>query len=373
MALMRSHCCSTACCSDGGDGASVPGRRSQDSTLRRLLHAGTSAQSGQRQLQCCQPHKIDTLRSRVGWGLYPPLLVSSAGDARALLDFEAANSMDVTVKLSVLTCCSTHSQLEHRTFACHPAWRALATWGPCRGWACVPVDKYCVASERIRQCAGTPGELCIAAWERKLAKFQIASGLSQEGGVSVLCMHIPKQMLRSMLLRRVCARPSVSVRLILRSISPGLHTKSRPERQSTAARLKQPSRLPRSQLSVSRRIASLGFATTAAAGTAMADHSLLTVHRIPCLTVRPPRLCAPFLHSTRDAMRLGLSGGQRQPLCLQDNYVWVLQEPSGKVAIVDPSEAEPVAHRLKELGLTPSYILNTHHHWDHTGVRSRRP
>ena len=54
----------------------------------------------------------------------------------------------------------------------------------------------------------------------------------------------------------------------------------------------------------------------------------------------------------------------------QDNYVWVLQEPSGKVAIVDPSEAEPVAARLKELGLTPSYILNTHHHWDHTGAQS---
>ena len=49
--------------------------------------------------------------------------------------------------------------------------------------------------------------------------------------------------------------------------------------------------------------------------------------------------------------------------------MWVLQEPSGKVAIVDPSEAEPVTARLKELGLTPSYILNTHHHWDHTGER----
>ena len=53
---------------------------------------------------------------------------------------------------------------------------------------------------------------------------------------------------------------------------------------------------------------------------------------------------------------------------MQDNYVWVLQEPSGQVAIVDPSEAEPVAKRLRELGLTPSYILNTHHHWDHTGA-----
>ena len=51
----------------------------------------------------------------------------------------------------------------------------------------------------------------------------------------------------------------------------------------------------------------------------------------------------------------------------QDNYVWILREPSGKVAIVDPSEAAPVAAGLKRLGLAPSYILNTHHHWDHTG------
>ena len=61
-------------------------------------------------------------------------------------------------------------------------------------------------------------------------------------------------------------------------------------------------------------------------------------------------------------------GRDKCRLVRQDNYVWVLQEPSGKVAIVDPSEAEPVAKRLRELGLTPSYILNTHHHWDHTGA-----
>lgn len=48
--------------------------------------------------------------------------------------------------------------------------------------------------------------------------------------------------------------------------------------------------------------------------------------------------------------------------------MWILREPiSGKVAIVDPSEAGPVVAGLKALGLTPSYILNTHHHWDHTG------
>ncbi len=54
-------------------------------------------------------------------------------------------------------------------------------------------------------------------------------------------------------------------------------------------------------------------------------------------------------------------------LCMQDNYVWLLREPSGKVAVVDPSEAKPVAAALEQLGVKPDYILNTHHHWDHTG------
>lgn len=53
--------------------------------------------------------------------------------------------------------------------------------------------------------------------------------------------------------------------------------------------------------------------------------------------------------------------------CLKDNYVWVLREPGGKVAVVDPSEAKPVAAALEQLGVKPDYILNTHHHWDHTG------
>ncbi len=55
-------------------------------------------------------------------------------------------------------------------------------------------------------------------------------------------------------------------------------------------------------------------------------------------------------------------------LCLKDNYVWLLREPqSGKVAVVDPSEAAPVKAKLDALGWTPTHILNTHHHWDHTG------
>ena len=55
-------------------------------------------------------------------------------------------------------------------------------------------------------------------------------------------------------------------------------------------------------------------------------------------------------------------------LCLKDNYVWLLREPqSGAVAVVDPSEAAPVKARLDALGWRLTHILNTHHHWDHTG------
>jgi hydroxyacylglutathione hydrolase len=58
----------------------------------------------------------------------------------------------------------------------------------------------------------------------------------------------------------------------------------------------------------------------------------------------------------------------RHTLCLRDNYVWMLREPnSGKVAVVDPSEAEPVKAALDRLGWKLDFILNTHHHNDHVG------
>lgn len=53
---------------------------------------------------------------------------------------------------------------------------------------------------------------------------------------------------------------------------------------------------------------------------------------------------------------------------LNDNYVYLLREPkSGAVAAVDPSVAAPVIEALDRLGWTLTHILNTHHHWDHTG------
>ena len=53
---------------------------------------------------------------------------------------------------------------------------------------------------------------------------------------------------------------------------------------------------------------------------------------------------------------------------LADNYVYLLREgESGLVAAVDPSEARPVFEALDRLGWRLTHILNTHHHWDHTG------
>ena len=50
--------------------------------------------------------------------------------------------------------------------------------------------------------------------------------------------------------------------------------------------------------------------------------------------------------------------------CLRDNYAYLVSG-DGLCAVVDPSEAGPVQAALRGLKLT--HILNTHHHWDHTG------
>lgn len=54
-------------------------------------------------------------------------------------------------------------------------------------------------------------------------------------------------------------------------------------------------------------------------------------------------------------------------LHVQDNYNFLLHDDVENVtAIVDPSEGRGVLAALKEKGWTLDYILNTHHHWDHT-------
>jgi len=53
---------------------------------------------------------------------------------------------------------------------------------------------------------------------------------------------------------------------------------------------------------------------------------------------------------------------------LSDNYIWLIQAAdSSQVLIVDPSEAEPVLHRIKEQGFIPAGILITHGCHDHIG------
>ena len=51
-----------------------------------------------------------------------------------------------------------------------------------------------------------------------------------------------------------------------------------------------------------------------------------------------------------------------------DNYIWCLTEPGGRIAtVVDPGDEEPVLAYLDERGLQPGTILVTHRHGDHTG------
>lgn len=53
---------------------------------------------------------------------------------------------------------------------------------------------------------------------------------------------------------------------------------------------------------------------------------------------------------------------------LRDNYSYVIRDTSqGLVAIIDPSTAEEVLQLLKQKQWPLQFILNTHHHWDHTG------
>ena len=52
--------------------------------------------------------------------------------------------------------------------------------------------------------------------------------------------------------------------------------------------------------------------------------------------------------------------------CLTDNYAYIINENNFKTfGVVDPSEASPIISYLNEKNLKLSYILNTHHHFDH--------
>ncbi len=63
---------------------------------------------------------------------------------------------------------------------------------------------------------------------------------------------------------------------------------------------------------------------------------------------------------------------------LTDNYAYlVVDEPTGKAAVVDCAEAEPVLRTVREADVELVAILPTHHHWDHIGgnedLLRRRP
>ncbi|CAN6448887.1 unnamed protein product [Victoria cruziana] len=54
--------------------------------------------------------------------------------------------------------------------------------------------------------------------------------------------------------------------------------------------------------------------------------------------------------------------------CLKDNYAYLLHDTkTDTVGVIDPSESAPVVGVLNRKGKSLNYILNTHHHYDHTG------
>jgi len=54
---------------------------------------------------------------------------------------------------------------------------------------------------------------------------------------------------------------------------------------------------------------------------------------------------------------------------LNDNYIYLIHDPASKeTAAVDPAIAQPVLDILEQQNWSLTYILNTHHHFDHVGA-----
>ena len=57
--------------------------------------------------------------------------------------------------------------------------------------------------------------------------------------------------------------------------------------------------------------------------------------------------------------------------CLQDNYSYlIIDKKNKKACVVDPSEAQPIINYLEKNKIQLTFILNTHHHYDHVGGNS---
>ena len=54
--------------------------------------------------------------------------------------------------------------------------------------------------------------------------------------------------------------------------------------------------------------------------------------------------------------------------CLEDNYSFIINDTeTNTVAVIDPSEFNPINNFIEKKFKKIDYILNTHHHFDHTG------
>jgi len=54
--------------------------------------------------------------------------------------------------------------------------------------------------------------------------------------------------------------------------------------------------------------------------------------------------------------------------CLKDNYSYlIIDEKNKNACVVDPSEAQPIINYLDKNNIQLTFILNTHHHYDHVG------
>lgn len=52
---------------------------------------------------------------------------------------------------------------------------------------------------------------------------------------------------------------------------------------------------------------------------------------------------------------------------LSDNYIWLITNKSSKhCVLIDMGEAGPAVEAVNKLGLKPTALLLTHHHWDHS-------